>query len=233
MRSLKVLIACEESQRVCEAFRKLGHEAYSCDILPCSGGHEDWHIQQDVIPIVNLTEAGCDFCTVDGIMHHIDKWDLIIAHPPCTYLTVTGNRWFNVEKYGEKALKRIEDRKEAIKFFMTFANANCDHVAIENPIGIMSTEWRKPDQYVQPFMFGDAFEKKTGLWLKGLPQLVADQLVTPEERVTFKSGKSLPKWYSDAANLPAAERSRIRSQTFPGFARAMAEQWSAYLLKND
>lgn len=147
---MKVLIACEESQRVCSAFRARGHEAYSCDILDPSGGHPEWHIKQDVLSILNPKDDGelnaiC-FSTMDGVEHQIEgKWDLIIAHPPCTYLTVTGNRWFNVEKYGEKALERIKLREEAKKFFMAFANADCDHIAIENPVGVMSTSWRKPD----------------------------------------------------------------------------------------
>jgi site-specific DNA-cytosine methylase len=169
---LRILVACEESQAVTKEFRKLGHEAYSCDILPCSGGHPEWHYQQDVNELLK------------------DKWDLIIAFPPCTYLTVTGNRWFNVEKYGDKALKRIEDRKEAIDFFMLFANANCEHIAIENPVGIMSTEWRKPNQIINPYQFGDPFEKKTCLWLKGLPELKPTNVVEPAPRKYFKSGKS-------------------------------------------
>lgn len=220
---MKVLIACEESQRVCAAFRALGHEAYSCDIIEPSGGHPEWHIKQDVLPILN---GYCLVKTMDNQVHQIDgPWDLIIAHPPCTYLTVTGNRWFNIEKYGDKARERWKLREEAIDLFMAFANANCDHIAIENPIGVMSTNWRKPDQIVQPYYFGDPFEKKTCLWLKGLPLLKKSNEVKPEDRTKFASGKSMPAWYAAAANLPAAERSRIRSQTFPGFAQAMAEQW--------
>lgn len=154
---MKVLIACEESQRVCIEFRKLGHEAYSCDIEPCSGGHPEWHIQQDVLPLLN---GNCNFKTVDGAVHIINgKWDMIIAFPPCTYLTVTGNRWFNIDKYGHKAIERIEKRKKAIKFFMEFVNADCDHIAIENPVGVISTEYRKPTQIIQPYMFGDAERK--------------------------------------------------------------------------
>ena len=153
------------------------------------------------------------------------KWDLIIAHPPCTYLTVTGNAWFNVEKYGDKAKKRYVDRYQAIVFFMEMALSNCDRVAVENPVGIMSTAWRKPDQIIQPYMFGDAFEKKTALWLKGLPLLNPVNEVKPPERVYFESGKSMPKWYADAWHLTKDERARERSKTFPGIAKAMAEQW--------
>lgn len=234
---MKVLVACEESQRVCSAFRARGHEAYSCDIIDPSGGHPEWHIKGDVSPILNPMKhlIGCpnypeydnfiEFQTMDYKCHSIPKWDLIIAHPPCTYLTVTGNRWFNIEKYGDKARERWKLREEAVAFFMLFANADCDHIAIENPVGVMSTNWRKPDQIVQPYFFGDPFEKKTCLWLKGLPLLKKTNEVTPEKRTEYASGKSMPAWYAAAANLPAAERSRIRSQTFPGFAEAMAEQW--------
>jgi site-specific DNA-cytosine methylase len=155
---LKVLVACEESQRVCIEFRKLGHEAYSCDIEPCSGGHEEWHIQTDVLPLLN---GNCSFRTVDGVEHKIDgKWDLIIAHPPCTYLTVAANRYYNIERYGEKAIQRFEKRKQAIEFFMQFVNADCEKIAIENPVGIISTEYRKPDCIIQPFQFGSPVSKK-------------------------------------------------------------------------
>lgn len=212
MRKLKVLIACEESQVVTNEFRKLGHEAYSCDILPCSGGHPEWHLQGDVTPFLD------------------EYWDIIVAHPPCTFLTVTGNRWFNVDRYGEKAIQRAKDRKEAIEFFKLFENSKCEHVATENPVGIMSTEWRKPDQIINPYQFGDAFEKKTCLWLKGLPKLIETDVVTPPERTKFASGKSMPSWYAEAFKLPKEERSRLRSKTFPGIAKAIASQWSEYVL---
>ena len=204
---MKVLVACEESQAVCKEFRKIGHEAYSCDILPCSGGHPEWHLQQDVIPLLK------------------EKWDMIIAFPPCTYLTVTGNRWFNIDRYGEKAIQRHKDRKEAIDFFMAFANADCEKIAIENPVGIMSSEWRKPNQIINPWQFGDAFEKKTCLWLRGLPELKPTDIVEIPPRKRFDSGKSMPSWYAEAWNLPKEERAKLRSKTFPGIARAMAEQW--------
>jgi hypothetical protein len=220
---MKVLIACEESQTVCSAFRELGHEAYSCDIVDCSGGHPEWHIKGDCLPLIN---GSCDFTTVDGENHSIEgKWDLLISHPPCTFLTVTGNRWFNVEKYGEKALKRIQDREDAVKFFMAFVNADCDKIAIENPVGVMSTRYRKPNQIIQPWMFGDPFEKKTCLWFKGLPNLTPTNVVDPPERIKFDSGKTMPAWYADAWKLSKEERSKLRSKTFPGFAKAMAEQW--------
>ena len=216
---MKVLVACEESQRVCSAFRARGHEAYSCDIIECSGGHPEWHIMEDCLPLIN---GNCTFKTMDGEEHHVEKWDLLIAHPPCTYLTVTGNRWFNVEKYGDKARERIKLREEAKEFFMKFANADCDKIMIENPVGVMSTAWRKPDQIVQPYYFGDPFEKRTCLWLKGLPKLKKTNEVEPEPRIKYASGYTMPAWY---ANLPPKDRAKERSKTFPGFAEAMAEQW--------
>ena len=216
---MKVLVACEESQRVCSAFRARGHEAYSCDIIECSGGHPEWHIMEDCLPLIN---GNCTFKTMDGEEHHVEKWDLLIAHPPCTYLTVTGNRWFNVEKYGDKAHERIKLREEAKEFFMKFANADCDKIMIENPVGVMSTAWRKPDQIVQPYYFGDPFEKRTCLWLKGLPKLKKTNEVEPEPRIKYASGYTMPAWY---ANLPPKDRAKERSKTFPGFAEAMAEQW--------
>jgi len=207
---VKILVACEESQAVTIELRKLGHEAYSNDLLPCSGGFPEWHLQENTIRLLK------------------EKWDMILAFPPCTFLTVTGNRWFNVEKYGEKALRRIEDRKEAIKFFMAIAEADCPKIAIENPVGIMSTEWRKPDQIIQPYQFGDPFEKRTCLWLKGLSRLNPTDIVEPEPRLFFKSGKSMPSWYSKASSKK--DRAKIRSKTFPGIAKAMAVQWGS---KND
>lgn len=153
---LKILVACEESQAVTIELRKLGHEAYSCDIIPCSGGHPEWHIQQDVTPLLK------------------EKWDMIIAFPPCTHLCVSGARHFEQ--------KRKDGRQQqGIDFFMMFANADCPRIAIENPIGIMSSVWRKPDQIIQPWMFGDKFSKSTCLWLKGLPNLVPTNIVEKGE----------------------------------------------------
>lgn len=219
---MKILIACEESQAVCKEFRRLGHEAYSCDIIECSGGHPEWHIMQDVLPLLN---GYCEFTTTDGATHSIDgKWDLIVAFPPCTYLTVTGNRWFDVEKYGEKAIQRHKDREDAIKFFMAFVNADCDKIAIENPIGCMSTYYRKPDQIVHPYMFGDPARKATCLWLKGLPKLTPTKIVEPEI-VHYKNGKGTDSpWHVNTMSLPPAERAKARSKTFPGVAKAMT-QW--------
>lgn len=220
---MKVLVACEESQRVTIELRKLGNEAYSCDLLDCSGNHPEWHIKKDVTLLLN---GNCIFNTVDGVEHEISgKWDMIIAFPPCTYLTVTGNRWFNYEKYGDKAIQRMLDRNDAIKFFMRIANADCDRIAIENPVGIMSTQWRKPDQIIQPYQYGDAYEKRTCLWLKGLPMLTPTKIVETPDRIQFKSGKTMAKWYVEAGNLSKEQRALVRSKTFPGIAKAMAEQW--------
>ena len=206
---MRILLACEESQAVTIEMRKLGHEAFSCDLLPCSGGHPEWHLQQDVTELLN------------------QKWDIIVAFPPCTYLTVTGNRWFNIDRYGEKAVQRLKDRESAIKFFKMFAECDCKKVAIENPVGIMSSEWRKPDQIINPYQFGDPFEKKTCLWLKNLPKLEPTNIVDPPKRKEFVSGKSMPTWYADTWKLPKEERANLRSKTFGGIAKAMAMQWAS------
>lgn len=205
------------------AFREKGHRAFSCDVIECSGGHPEWHIMQDVIPLLN---GDCEFQTQNG-MNHIQKgkWDMIIAFPPCTYLCVTGNRWFDVVRYGDKAKQRYVDRYKAIVFFMQFALADREKIVIENPVGIMSTAYRKPNQIIQPYMFGDEFEKKTCLWIKGLSPLVPSNEVKPSERKVFDSGKSMPVWYANLWRLPKDERAKLRSQTFLGIAKAMADQW--------
>lgn len=176
--------------------------------------------------------GGCDFLTQDGTRHRIDgTWDLLIAHPPCTYLTVSGNAWFNMEKYCTKASVRWSDRVDAIRFFMDFVVCNAKKVVIENPIGIMSNVYRKPDQIIHPWMFGDNYSKSTCLWLKGVAPL--EPLVTEQPDLEWfewedsKTGKKKrqPKWFADAWKLPPNERAKVRSKTFPGVARAMAEQW--------
>lgn len=231
MRSLNVLVACEESQAVCSAFRKRGHRAFSCDLQACSGGHPEWHIVGDVLPILN---GSTSFTTCDGQRHTVeDAWDILIAHPPCTYLTVTGNVWFNVEKYGDRARKRLELREEALNFFMEFTRTTCAHVAIENPVGIVSTRYRRPDQIIQPYEFGDPFEKRTCLWLFGLPKLTPTNVVTPPPRVCMRGGHTMAAWYAYTVGLPADERSRVRSKTFPGIADAIAEQFSTYVLNTN
>ena len=216
---MNVLIACEESQAVCKAFRARGHNAVSCDIQECSGGHPEWHIKGDCLPLLN---GNCFYNTMDECYYRLDgKWDLIIVHPPCTFLTVTGNRWFNIERYGDKARERLKEREKAAEFFMYFVNADCEHIVIENPIGYMSSYYKKPDQIIQPYMFGDPFEKKTALWIKGLPLLKPTNIVEPPPRQVLSSGKTLPLWYSNCGG----NRSKARSKTFPGIAQAMAEQW--------
>lgn len=222
---MKLLVCCEESQTVCKAFRERGWEAYSCDILDQSGGHPEWHIQQDVLPLIN---GNCKFTTCDGKEHEIiGEWDLLICHPPCTYLTCSGNRWFKPE-YKDRFPDRFKQREDAVQFFMTFINAKCKHIAVENPVGIMSTRYRKPDQYIQPYYFGDPEKKTTGLWLKGLPCLVPTDMVEPQI-IRTKSGVNEPKWHMDTIFLLKEERSRLRSKTFPGIAKAMAEQWGQYI----
>jgi len=218
---MKVLVACEFSQVVCKAFRERGHEAYSCDILPTEGNPE-WHIQDDVLK------------------HLGDGWDLMIAHPPCTYLTVTGNKWFKPE-YKDRFPDRAEQRQSAINFFMLLAFAPIDKICIENPVGIMSTIWRKPDQIIQPYQFGHIEAKKTCLWLNNLTKLRFGQEIQiaftdksipnmteikSPEYVEFKSGKRMAKWYVDAAK--EVNREGIRSKTFQGIAKAMAEQWGEF-----
>lgn len=224
---MKVLVACEESQAVCKEFRRLGHEAYSCDIIECSGGHPEWHIMQDVLPLLN---GCCSFKTSDGVTHQLDsKWDLIIAHPPCTRLCNSGQRWlyWGDEEYRAKKKK---DQEEAIAFFMEFVNADCDKIAIENPSGIMSTHYKKPDCTYNPYDFEGGTEcKKTCLWLKGLEPLKPTREVPlPKEERTQGIWKAHFGDRKLAWNDP--ETARLRSQTPLGVARAMAEQWgvSAY-----
>lgn len=184
---MRVLVACEESQAVAKEFRAVGHEAFSCDLEPCSGGHPEWHIQADVTSILKLS------------------WDLIIAHPPCTDLAVSGARHFEQ--------KRKDGRQQkAIEFFMMFANCKCPRIAIENPISIMSSLYRKPDQIIQPWMFGHGETKATCLWLKGLPKLTPTELVPGREQRIWR----MP---------PSKERAKLRSKTYEGIAKAMANQW--------
>lgn len=217
---MKVLVACEESQRVCIAFRDKGHEAYSCDIQECSGGHPEYHILGDCIPLLN---GNCTFTTQDGQSHTIDsKWDLIIAHPPCTRLCNSGQRWlyWGDEEYRNKKKK---EQDEAIAFFMVFVNADCDKIAIENPSGIMSTKYRKPDQSYNPYDFeGETECKKTCLWLKGLPLLQQTQNL-PKEQRTQGIWKAHFDGKAYAWNNP--ETAKLRSKTPIGVAKAMAEQW--------
>lgn len=220
---MKVLVACEESQTVCKAFRERGHEAYSCDIQEPSGGHPEWHILGDAMKAIE----GGQIVTMDGKTHEIRKWDLLIAHPPCTYLTVTGNCWFDISRYGGKAVQRYKDREEAADFFMRFVKCNSPKVAIENPIGYMSTAYQKPTQIIHPYMFGAPARKATCLWLKGLPKLIPTDIVEPEI-IHYKNGNGTDNpWHMETMKLPPKERAKERSKTFPGIAAAMAEQWGS------
>jgi hypothetical protein len=215
----RILIACEESQATTKAFRKLGHEAFSCDLLPCSGGHPEWHFQQDVFEVIDM------------------GWDLMVAHPPCTFLAGSGAQWlsnpedrdlpFDERRPHPKYPNRRQDMLDSVEFVKALYNANIKHIAIENPVGLLSGKWRKPDQIVQPYMFGDEATKTTCLWLKNLPLLVPTDVVGKGERTVFSSGKSHPKWYADALKNAKTkeERQTLRSKTFEGMANAFAEQW--------
>lgn len=206
---MKVLIACEESQEVCKAFRERGHEAYSADLQECSGGHPEWHIKGDCLSLIN---GDCTFMTEGGQWVHIDgKWDLLIAHPPCTHLAVSGARWFR-EKQADFR------QQKACVFFMQIMLANADRIAVENPIGIMSNCYRKPDQIIQPWQFGHGETKATCLWLKNLPVLLPTEIVEGREQRIWR----LP---------PSKDRAKLRSRTFPGIARAMGEQWGQLDIK--
>lgn len=228
---MKILVACEESQAVTIEMRKKGHEAYSCDIEPCSGGHPEWHIQGDVIP---LLDGYISFHTVDGTRHEIGgKWDMIIAFPPCTYLTNCATRSHSIrctplEKINERTAKRIE----AMKFFMKFASADCNKIAIENPIGVMNTCYRKPDQVISPYMFAESEEdsknyvtKSTCLWLKNLPTLIGNNLPKPDNSKIFGTRPNGRPYTWEEKLCRAGGASKARSKTFPGIAKAMAEQW--------
>lgn len=203
-RRLNVLIGCEESQAIANAFRELGHEAYSCDLLPCSGGHPEYHIQADILEVIKLK-----------------VWDLAIFHPECTYLTVTANKWFKDQPERKSGTlvgeKRRQARVEAADFFMKLMNADIPHIAVENPIGVMSTLYRKPDQIIQPWMFGHGETKATCLWLKNLPHLTPTEIVEGRQQRLF----ALP---------PSKDRAKMRSKTFPGIAKAIATQYSEYIL---
>lgn len=237
---MNILVACEESQRVCMAFRKKGHRAFSADIQECSGGHPEWHILGDVLPLIN---GNCDFNLQDGSHdEQVNKWDMIIAFPPCTHLAVSGARHF------EK--KRADGRqREAIIFFMQFINADCDRISVENPVNIISgnyvDKWFpdiaekyglpiKPTQTIEPFMFGHRASKKTCLWLKGLPKLLPTKIVDAGEYLVTPSGKrhniGSSACYARDENGKIISwndprTAKIRSKTYEGIALAMSEQW--------
>jgi hypothetical protein len=234
MKKYNILIACEESQQVCKEFRLLGYNAYSCDLLQCSGGHPEWHFKEDVFKVIKNKGGNLQ----NGKQHFINgNWDLMVAHPPCTFLSVSGAKWFYHPDDGHLPIEkrrphfkfpnRSDDKDEAISFFMKLANSDINKIAIENPVGVINTKWRKPDQIVQPWMFGDSASKKTCLWLKNLPLLRPTKIVDEGEYIEFKSGRRLAKWYSDGLTKTKSseERRTWRSKTFPGFAKAIAEQW--------
>lgn len=206
--------------------REREHEAYSCDIQECSGGHPEWHIMEDCLPLLN---GNCEFQTMDGVKHRIDgKWDLIIAHPPCTYLTVTGNRWFNELRYGDKAKQRQKDRYKAIVFFMQIILADCDRIAVENPVCVMGSAYRSADQTIQPWQFGHPTVKRTCLWLKGLPKLHPTKIVDVDKSDVYEYVAKNGRIKRDSKNRSKGRvenRAKERSKTFKGIAKAMAEQW--------
>ena len=208
---MRVLVGCEASGIVRDAFLAKGHEAVSCDLQASRAGEP--HIQGDLLGVLD------------------QGWDMLIAHPPCTYLTVTGNKWMKPE-FADRFPTRQQDREDAVAFFMALWNAPVPRVALENPVGIMSRRFRRPDQIIQPYHFGDRATKTTCLWLRGLPPLLAMGVVAGRgERTYYASGKSHPKWYADASKLSAQDRMNVRSQTFPGIAAAMADQWGTLDLK--
>lgn len=218
---MKILVACEESQIVCVELRKLGHEAYSADIQEPSGGHPEWHILGDVLPLIN---GKCKFQAMDGVIHKIDgKWDMLIAHPPCTYLTSSGA--CRLYSDGGVNLERYKKGLAAKDFFMNFYYADCDRICIENPSPLKIYNLPKYTQVVQPYMFGDKVTKRTCLWLKGLPCLVDTDNVGRPESVKYIRQDGSIHYRCWTQNLHSA---RSRSKTFPGIARAMAEQFTNY-----
>jgi hypothetical protein len=204
---MRILVACEESQTVTKELRLLGHDAYSCDILECSGGHPEWHIQGDAIDVA-----------------YGEHWDMMIAHPPCTYLAVSGARWL-YNKDGSRNEERWRKKEAALKFVRALMDAPIDKIAIENPISMISSEIRKPEQIIQPWQFGHQLAKATCLWLKNLPKLQPTNVVEPEY-VTSGTGRRWSKWFWETSLIPYKERGKARSKTFEGIAKAIAEQWA-------
>ena len=222
-----MLVACEESQTVTKAFRELGHNAYSCDMIDPSGGHPEWHIKGDASLLI-INGTGVEFVTMDGVWHKVKRWDLIIAHPPCTYLSNAGACRLYPRK-GEVDPKRFEKGMEAKRFFMEFYNADCDHICIENPIPSKIFGLPTYTQTIQPYEYGHPYSKKTCLWLKGLPSLIPTE-VLDVYKPYVSCGTSRNKGNPDKAGFSrAGGAAKIRSKTFPGIAKAMAEQWSNYI----
>ena len=218
-KTMNVLIACEESQEVCKAFRAKGHRAFSCDIQECSGSHPEWHILGDVLPLLN---GNCTFQTCDSHTHtQIGRWDMIIAFPPCTYLTAAGAIRLFTKDHTIRDYERLEKGREAARFFMSFMNADCDKISIENPTPMTIFNLPKYDQVIQPYEFGHPYKKRTCLWLKNLPKLIPTNIVEPTGYWIGAHGHDKAKYgMSKGFRDP-----KIRSKTFPGIAKAMAEQW--------
>ena len=219
---MNILVACEESQRVCKAFRDKGHNAFSCDVIDASGEHPEWHIKQDVLPLLN---GNCSFTTCDGVEHSISgKWDMIIAFPPCTYLTVAGANRLYPQK-GVLNPERYALGKEAADFFKAILNADCEKIVVENPTPMKVFELPQYNQVIEPFMFGHPYKKRTCLWIKGVPHLKPTEIIT-ENIVSWVSGGS-----KDSKGNPRKQKTttfrdaKTRSKTFEGVALAMAEQW--------
>lgn len=222
MRKLKVLVACEESQRVCTAFRELGHKAYSCDIIEPSGGHPEWHILGDALEAIK----GGQVVTMDGAAHDVGKWDIIIAHPPCTYLSAAGAVRLYDSNHQVKDYERYKKGVLAAEFFKAFLNADCGHIAVENPVPLKCFALPQYTQIIQPYFFGDPWKKKTCLWLKGLPPLQPDDVVQPKGYWIGAHGHDKAPY----GMIKGFRDQKTRSKTFEGIARAMAEQWSTYIL---
>lgn len=221
---MKILVACEESQAVCKAFRERGHEAYSADVQPCSGGFPEWHILGDVLPYI---DGNCTFTTCDGVRHTIaGSWDILIAHPPCTYLTAAGACRMYPRK-GQIDPERYAKAMNARRFFMRLYNAPCKRVCVENPRPLKVCKLPPPTQVIQPYEYGHPYSKATCLWLHGLPPLRPTEILT-EYKPYVSCGTSRNKGNPDKAGVSrAGGASKIRSKTFPGIAAAMAEQWGS------
>ena len=226
--SLKVLVACEESQRVCAAFRNLGFEAYSADIQEPSGNHPEWHVLGDVLPILR----GGQIVTMANESHYIDKWDLIIAHPPCTYLSNAGACRLYPKK-GQLNQERYEKGLDAKEFFLQFYNANCKHIAVENPIPSKIFELPPYSQIIQPYEYGHPYTKKTCLWLKGLPDLVPTNIVKPLGGWVCGNAEIWKRQAAQGQVYGKEKSAKHRSKTFEGIAAAMAKQWGEYLRRNE
>ena len=247
MNKMNIIVACEESQAITKELRKLGHNAYSCDLLSTSGGHKEWHYKGDIFDIINKKKV--TFIAEDNTKVKIQKWDMMIAHPPCTFLAVSGARWFyhpddshlptEERRPHPKFPNRRKDQKDAIDFVIKLWSAKIDKIAIENPIGVLSSSsLGKPTQIIQPWWFGDNATKTTCYWTKGLPKLKKNNEVEKKELlgekiekgevITLSSGKKMQKWYAEALakSKTADERRTLRSKTFPNMAKAIAKQWT-------